>query len=165
MKFGRSQKSIVDILFILAVFCVFALTALFVILFGAGIYRNTVKNMSTNFNERTAPLYITERVRSNDFGTISIFDRNGIDVLTMESVHDDLVIDSYLYVYNESLCEYSGNASNEFNPKYGTPVLDLKSLNVGCVNDNLLRFELTYPDNSTENFYVSVKTGGVYEIR
>ena len=52
MNFAKRNKSVVDFLFILALFGAFAITALFVVLFGARIYKTTVSNMNTNYEKR-----------------------------------------------------------------------------------------------------------------
>ena len=59
MNFAKRNKSIVDFLFILALFGAFAITALFVMLFGARIYESTVANMNTNYEKRTGRKYVT----------------------------------------------------------------------------------------------------------
>ena len=82
MNFAKRNKSIVDFLFILALFGAFAITALFVVLFGAQIYKNTVSNMNTNFEKRTAMSYLTEKIRSHDY-------TGGADVADLKSLRED----------------------------------------------------------------------------
>ncbi len=62
----NQQKHIIDTLFVIALFCLFALSAIFLITIGANIYGKTVNNMEDNFNSRTALAYITEKVRQSD---------------------------------------------------------------------------------------------------
>ena len=78
MNFAKRNKSIVDFLFILALFGAFAITALFVVLFGARVYKTTVSNMNTNFEKRTAMSYVTEKIRSHDYtGGVEVTDVGG----------------------------------------------------------------------------------------
>ena len=63
MKSTRRDKSIVDMLFLLALFGVFLISALFIVLFGANIYKKTVNDMDANFSARTSVSYITEKIR------------------------------------------------------------------------------------------------------
>ena len=79
MNFAKRNKSVVDFLFILALFGAFAITALFVVLFGARIYKSTVANMNTNYEKRTAMSYITEKIRSHDYtGGVDVEDRKSV---------------------------------------------------------------------------------------
>lgn len=57
----KQQRHIIDIFFVIALFCIFALSAIFLISIGADIYGKTVTNMENNFNTRTALAYVTER--------------------------------------------------------------------------------------------------------
>ena len=69
----KQQRHIIDIFFVIALFCLFALSAIFLISIGADIYGKTVTNMEDNFNTRTALAYITEKVRQSDKdGQISV---------------------------------------------------------------------------------------------
>lgn len=157
MNFRKKENSIVDSLVILAVFCVFALTALFVVLFGAKIYRNNVNNMSDNFGKRTGVLYITERIRANDEGSFCVIQSDFVDVLVMTTDKNNTSYNTYLYVYDNALREYTNSGDKKFDPKFGQPVLDLSTMNIIVVNDKLLHMTITYEDGETEDFFVSIK--------
>ena len=66
MNTEHEKKHIVDILFVLALFLVFTLSTLTLVLFGANIYQNTVNDMEDNYNARTVCCYILGKFRSND---------------------------------------------------------------------------------------------------
>ena len=63
MKKIRNEGHIVDFLFVLGLFFVFAFSALMLILIGSGVYKKTVDRMNENFNLRTTTAYITEKIR------------------------------------------------------------------------------------------------------
>ncbi len=54
MNLLKRDRSIVDVIFMITVFGVFMLSALFVVLFGAKIYKKTAHDMSVNFSTRTS---------------------------------------------------------------------------------------------------------------
>lgn len=64
--FGAQKGHVVDFLFTLALFCVFAASALMVVVIGANVYRQTVRGMDSNYDSRTSLTYLTEKVRQND---------------------------------------------------------------------------------------------------
>ena len=68
----RQQRHIIDILFVLALFGIFALSAIFLITIGANIYGKTMNNMERNFDTRTALAYITEKVRRSSVQNLSL---------------------------------------------------------------------------------------------
>lgn len=156
MKFGKRDKSIVDALFLLALFGVFLICALFIVLFGAKIYKNTVKSSEDSFIERTCYTYITEKVRQNDNAKgISIEDGdNGSIVKLTKTVNDSDYI-TYLYCDGEYLKEYTTSAGNPLSASSGTNIIELNELVAEKCNDNLYEFSLKGADVST-NFFVSV---------
>ena len=52
--FGAQKGHVVDFLFTLALFCVFAASALMVVVIGANVYRQTVRGMDSNYDSRTS---------------------------------------------------------------------------------------------------------------
>ena len=62
----RARSSVIDVLFTLALFCVFCASALAVVLIGADVYTSTARNMDQNFSARTAVSYVAEKVRQSD---------------------------------------------------------------------------------------------------
>ena len=69
----KQDKHIVDVLFVIGLFCIFALSSFFLISIGANIYRKTVAHMDENFNTRTSLSYVVEKIRQADSeGAVSI---------------------------------------------------------------------------------------------
>ena len=160
MNTKKPNKSIVDTLVILAVFCVFALTALFVVLFGARIYRNNVDNMSDNFDKRTGVLYITERIQANDEGDFSVISSDSTDVFVMSTHINSEVYNTYLYVYDGSLCEYTGQFGKPFNLSYGEKILPAESLAIEMSSPDIVHFTLSFDDGYEAKFATYLKSIG-----
>ena len=74
MNLRHRDRSIVDIIFMITVFGVFMLSALFVVLFGAKIYKRTAHDMSVNFSSRTSLAYVTEKLHQHDR-------KNGVEII------------------------------------------------------------------------------------
>lgn len=167
MNFSKRNKSIVDILFVLALFGAFAITGLFVVLFGANVYKSTVVKMDENYASRTALSYITEKVRSHDFsgetGTdgIDINERDGQSVLMLKEVVEGKTYITYLYLDSESseLREFTAGEDYDFGYNAGTKILNLKQFKATKVSNALYKFDIVDEyDNRTE-FYVAKYSG------
>lgn len=157
MKFGKRDKSIVDVLFLLVLFGVFLLCALFIVLFGAKIYGNTVKNSTNEFNSRTSIAYVSEKIRQHDnaYGIeITGLDKDSTIKLSQEL--DGRVIVTYLYCYDNKLMEYTTNEGNVLNKQYGTYIMDLSGFDVKKCSDRLYNFLLTDMEGHTNSFYISM---------
>ena len=72
MQVKQERNHIVDVLFVLALFVVFTLSALVLVILGANVYRQTVSYMDENYEARTAYSYLTEKVRQNDVYGLSL---------------------------------------------------------------------------------------------
>ena len=66
MNIQYKTRHMVDILFVLALFAVFALSALLLVTFGSKIYQNTVTSMNDNYTLRNSYSYVTEKIRQSD---------------------------------------------------------------------------------------------------
>ena len=158
MKFGKRDKSIVDALFLLALFGVFLICALFVVLFGAKIYKNTVKSSDDSFITRTSYTYITEKIRQNDNSKgIKISEDGANSVIILTRSVNDKDYATYLYCDDGFLKEYTTLASNELMKSAGTNIIEMDSLNANKCNENLYKFSLSQGELNT-SFYVSVSS-------
>jgi len=165
MNFAKRDKSIIDFVFILALFSAFMITALFVVLFGSKIYKKTVSDMDTNFASRTALSYITEKVRAHDFtGGADVADIdeasvNGHSVLVLytESEYGDFA--TYLFVKDGVLKEYTAPKENDFDFSQGTDILEINEFMVNKETDSLYSFYVVDADGNETNFFVSLYSG------
>ncbi len=167
MNFKNREKPIVDILFILALFCAFLVSALFIILFGAKIYRSTVSDMDTNFTSRTSLSYITEKMRQHDSvggAEVRFIDEQPVLVLTQ--VQDDVNYCTYLFSHDGYLKEITAKDNFMFDFSGGQNILALTDFSATEINDSLYKFHIVDTDNNEIEFYVSLysRTNGGDEV-
>lgn len=162
MKFGKRDKSIIDALFILALFAVFLICALFIVLFGAKIYKSTVNSSEVSFENRTCYTYITEKIRQNDNANgVTISDDADGSIITLTRSVNGKDYATYLYCDEGYLKEYTTLSDNELNKLAGTKITPLDNMNAVECTPNLYKFTLK-SDNVDTSFHVSVTsyTGG-----
>ncbi|MCR5735890.1 MAG: DUF4860 domain-containing protein [Lachnospiraceae bacterium] len=163
MSFGKRDRSIVDVLFILALFAVFMLCSMFIVLFGAKIYKRVVADSDVNFSARTTQAYITEKVRSHDHdGGIEVIYDDGGPVLKLNESYDGTVYCTYLYEDDGYIKEIT--SSEEYDPAYhmGQKILAVKSFDVDMISPSLLKFYITDTFDEDYVFYSAVNSGGPY---
>lgn len=159
MKSLEKKQSTVDTLFLLVLFGVFLLSALFIVLFGAKIYQKTADDLTTNFTTRTSVSYITEKIRQMDEkGSVSIktFDNTQVLDLCLNVYGTDY--HTYLYYEDGALMELTMDGAATFQKEYGSEVLSLSSFTMEKVSPSLLRFTTTDSDNVQTVFYVSTQS-------
>lgn len=133
-----------DLLFTITLFCVFAITALIVVLFGADIYQKTSSNMDTNYTKRTAIAYIGEKVRQhNTKDSIEIGFVEGSQALIIHQELNESFYNTYIFCDNGYLKEVTMPAEQIVSLKSGQNVMQLDSIALKNTSENLLSITLT----------------------
>ena len=87
MRFRSQNRHVIDFIFPLAVFFVFAASSFAVLVLSANIYNTQTKESSSNYVARTSLAYVNEKIRQNDEGgSMSIQSVDGRDLLLQETL-------------------------------------------------------------------------------
>lgn len=164
MNFAKRNKSIVDFLFILALFGAFAVSALFVLLFGSKIYQKTASDMQANFEKRTALSYVTEKIRSHDYNggaDVADFDMNASDsgdhtVLKLYQNINDKTYVTYMFVAEGYLKEFTASEDYDFDYESGTIILPVTEFKVRKESDALYNFIIVDENGERTQFFVTL---------
>lgn len=131
MNPNKQPRHIIDLLFVILLFCVFTLSSIFLILIGANIYQKTTNDMNHNFNFRTSFAYVTEKIRQHDTAdTLSYTTLDDTDILVLSESIDEKDYSTYIYVYDGWLLELLSEKDIPFNPQAGQKILKATSLSI-----------------------------------
>lgn len=159
---GEPSRHIVDILFVLALFGVFAASALMLVTLGANVYRQTTANMTEHFTKRTAYAYLTEKLRQNDTrNAVSTEELEGIPALVLTQQTDGEEYCTYLYFYEGYLKELSIRKDSYTGAdllKAGQDILELSGFSMEETKDGLLKLTLDTGDGSPLILYASLRS-------
>ncbi|MBR1860723.1 MAG: DUF4860 domain-containing protein [Lachnospiraceae bacterium] len=157
MQQKKQQPHIIDVIFVLALFGAFAFSAVMLIIAGSSIYRNTISNMQSNFETRTASSYISEKLRQG--GEIGINHTGDGDVLEIRMKSGDREFATYLYCRNGYLCELYSPVVNELTPGLlaaGQKITELDELSAKeTLSDNLIEIGLYHKSGETNRLILS----------
>lgn len=162
MNLKQENRHIVDVLFVLALFCVFAVSALVLVIIGAGVYQKTVNDMNLNYSSRTAFSYVTEKIRQNDTASsISIGSILGEDAIILTQEIEGEEYSTYLYEYEGCLMELflrkgSDTGSNAL--KAGRKILELDAFELVHLEGPLYRFTIYTRNQQTLTVYISTQS-------
>ncbi len=157
----QQENHIIDILFVIALFCIFALSAVFLITIGANIYGKTVSHMETNFNHRTSFAYVTEKIHQADKnGAVSAGEFDGLPALLITETVGDTRYITYLYEYNGFLKELMVREDTPLSPSAGQDILAVTDFSLKKVNDKLFAFTIAADGQSSCQLYVCEKSAG-----
>lgn len=157
----KGNNHMVDLLFTLTLFGVFAAASLLVVIFGAKIYQNTVNHMEENFTSRTAVSYIAEKFRQCDTeGGIQIVNYEGIDVLLLEShPTEDITLTTCIYQDGGYLKELAVTDRANLKLAAGQKIMELSDLTMDTPDMGLFRFSVVDEKGHTETVLLSQKAG------
>ena len=142
----KQRRHMVDFLFALALFCVFAATALLVVLIGARVYKSTVDGMNINFERRTSLAYVSTKIRQFDRnGAVSIDDLDGIPTLLMRQNFGESSYLTMVYYHDGALRERSLNElliveGDGISPDDGSIIMYLQDFSMSELEPGVFRF-------------------------
>ena len=144
-----------DTVFVLILFAVFVISALFISTSGALAYKNAVNQMDTRFNRQTCISYITAKLRANnEVGKISIGELDGINALCITDTVGDTEYVTYIYQCDGMVREMFCNAEISLDPKTGSALTEAKALEFSR-EGNLIAISLTDNDDNVITVYVN----------
>lgn len=144
MRFSSNRKHIVDLLFPIALFFVFAVSSLTVILLAANIYQSVTERTSLHDSARTSLSYISEKIHQSDAeGGVSLGTLEGEPALILRSHYGDDDFLTYIYAYEGSLMELFVREGTEANPAAGSVILPAADFTAEEISDGLFRFTCT----------------------
>lgn len=153
---NHDNQHMIDILFVLSLFGIFAVSAVIVILFGANIYQNTVTQMDHNYTARTSIAYITEKIRQADSSDgIQICDKDGTQILMLTDVINDIPYATSLYEYDGWLYELFARTDIELPLDAGQPIMEINSLTFIQRSSSLLEVSFCDADGENTTIYIS----------
>jgi len=157
----KQDKHIIDVLFVIGLFCIFALSSIFLISIGANIYRKTVAHMDENFNARTSLSYVVEKIRQADTeGAISIGTFEGNPAVILSSEVNGIRYHTYIYEYHGMLKELMERSDVTLSVSAGQDILAMEQFELMEVNDHLVQCTLKTPEENTISFYICIRSGG-----
>jgi len=129
-----------DTVFVLIIFCIFAMSVLMVLMLGADIYQNMTEISRDEQDERTVLSYIRTKVRSNDeHGMIYVGEFGGAPALLYDTHFDGMVFRTAIYHYDGWIYELFSEVSLGLLPADGTPIMPLESIYFESIESGLIR--------------------------
>lgn len=148
----KRNKSVLDKFFILSLFLVLLISGVFTVVFGAMVYEKAENTMETNYELRTANLYIRNKITAHDYDD-GINLRDNMLILTSQS--ENSKTKTYLYLKDGYLQEMTALESFDFDYQDGTKIMAMNSFTIEKTGDNMLHFYVE-GEEITIDFYVSV---------
>lgn len=159
MKRQSQKHHVIDFLFPVALFFLFTISAVIVVLLAGRIYQSSVENASRNDTARTALSYITEKVHQNDSANavfLGTFDN--CDSLVLSQEYNGTTYYTYIYPHNGKLKELFIKEGANATAESGKAIFDIQDFSVELVNAHLLKCECTDGSGNLASIYIGISS-------
>lgn len=155
MRFQARHKHVIDLIFPIALFFVFAASSFSVLILAADVYASTTDRLGFNDENRTALSYISEKIRQNDSnGAINTVSIDDTDCLALSAVYNGIPCTTYIYVYDGILKELFINDGIPVSLKNGRDIMQISSLSIDRLEDHIYLFT-TVDSTGTESSVIA----------
>ena len=154
-----AKKHTVDVLFVITLFFVFAFSVISLTGVGANVYQNVVNDMSDSYSSRISFSYFINKVRQGDTdGNVSVSTYKGNDSIVINEEIDNIKYSTYLYAYEGSVMELFTRADNEFDPSFGTAILEVDAFSIDKISDSLFRINISPKGLDKESVLIHIRS-------
>lgn len=153
----KNKKHSIEFIFVLFLFAMFVVMCLVLVNMGSTAYSNISKSNEEENKTRTAILYISNKIRSaNGDKGISIEEKNGIDVLVINSSTEVSKYNTIIFCKDGYLKEATVLEGDEYTLDFGSNLMKMQDINVE-INDNLLSINLKDDLGKESLFKINIK--------
>lgn len=158
-KRGReSSGHMVGGLFTFALFGVFILLSLLIVVIGVDGYRGVVETGDSVAELRTSLGYVVGKLRSNAASDGVRFERaDGVEALVLSETYEAYFIDTYIYFYGGALYELSKFTGSEFDPEDGIRLAEVAGFEMAPEGDRLVRLTATTADGRVQTVHAALR--------
>jgi len=138
MKAKRGQR--IDTIFVLMLFCIFAMSVLMVLMLNGKIYQNMNELSRAGHNEQVSLSYIWSRVKNEDAaGKLRVGDFNGRDALCFDEKCGGVSYSTFVYFYDGYIRELFCQSGLELALEDGERVIEAQDFSVRQLESGLIK--------------------------
>ena len=158
MKKYRSKSHSIDLLFTISLFFVFAITALYVTIAGANLYKDMVQQTSHDYSVFTPISYLEQKLQGYDtIGGISVLQEDGMDILCLHETLEDSSYTTYIYTKDGNLMELFVKDGSTLSFENGTALMESGTLHLEEQSGQLLNISFTEDDDTSQTLTLHLR--------
>ena len=152
----KREKGLVHTVCVLAVICMFGISAMMLGSVGASVYKNIAERNLNSVELRTSLSYVKTKINQYDeVGRIAVEERDGLKMLILSEEVQGEIFDTAVYFNKGKLYEITGARGMKFKPDDGFAILNVDSFDIS-ENNGLIKL-VTTDDGETETLYVKLR--------
>jgi len=136
---GTKRGQRIDTIFVLMLFCIFAMSVLMVLMLNGRIYKNMNDLSREGYGEQVCLSYVWSRVKNEDAaGELRIGDFNGNKALCFDEKYGGVSYSTFVYFYDGYIRELFCQSGLGLAPEDGEPVIEAKDFSVQQLENGLI---------------------------
>lgn len=141
----------------LLIYGLFALFSLLLVVVGARVYKNIVSAGNANTQVRSSFSYVANKVRMSTraAGTVRLEERDGIDVLVLESGIEGY--ETRIYYYDGALREAYQAEERPFSPELGEKLMEISEFHIEETETGHLVMHATDADGNQRSLHLYIE--------
>ena len=156
---NKPRKHTIDIVFVITLFCVFAVSVIMLTGTGAGVYQKIVNNMREDYDSRVATSYLFNKIhRADADGCVSVGRFNDSNALLLTEEIKNVNYCTYIYFYDGNLMEMFTRLDQKIDPSFGNKIMSLSDYKVEQISPTLYHFDFTTTEGIESSLYVHTRT-------
>ena len=160
MRKIRTENHTINTIFVLVLFCVFAVAVLLVLLAGTSAYQDIAERMERQYEERTCLSYLDAKVRHYDeAGMVAVETMGEYEALALYEDIDGVRYKTLIYCADGYVRELFFEDGLQFLPEDGQPVVPARALQVTQKSDTLIELVCTGEDGQQEELLLYLHSG------
>lgn len=155
----KQKRHSIDSLFTFLLILVFTMFTLILAGMGATVYRNSAAHLDENYTSRTAISYVAEKIRQHDrTDNIALTDLDGIPALVLSDTIEGEEFLTYIYFYDNSLCELFIRKDYEPSADMGSRLVSLSDFSITQTAPQLFTVCAVSPEGNELSMIIHSRT-------
>lgn len=159
MHTRTERQHVIDFVFPIALFFVFAASSLVVVILAASVYQKTTASSERNYELRTSLDYVAEKIRQSDASDLlSVGTFDGCESLIIQHKHGTQSYVTYIYKHDGYLKELFIQEGVNVSASSGTPILAVSSFHISQTSDGCFRLFCETEEGQSEVAVIAVRS-------
>lgn len=125
---NERTRSMTELLLMLVLLAIFAISALVIVMTGAGVYQSIAADQKSNADLRIPLSYVTNKIHQADaFGQVRVIDLEGTQVLVLAYQEDEASYETWIYALEGQLYEVTIASGSILRLADGIAVMPVRS--------------------------------------
>lgn len=155
----QTTRGAVSGVFVFLLVGLFAVSALTLMLIGTQVYRNVTDAGAQSSQSQQLVSYLGNKLRASDAaGSVSVDDRDGLNVLCLRETYEDEEYVTLIYGYEGTVYEQLLPASEAFDPEAGQSIADAQSLSFSLSEPGLMTLSVTEASGESRVLHVALRS-------